>query len=148
MVRERNDVDELQRRMGYVFRDESLLEQALTQGSAGEGHPAADNRRLAFLGDAVLELAIREGCYETTRLATRGDLSVEADKFVPDTEVARRARLIELGAWIHTGRGESKNKLGEGRRLADAFEAVVGAMYLEIRDQSFPIVRQLMGQRT
>lgn len=144
MPRARNDFAELERRIGYHFFDPMLLERALTHSTAREGRQADDNRRLAFLGDAVLELAIREACFQSAPLSPRGDLSADADRFVPDAEVAERARDLDIGAWLDVGKGEANNHLGADRRLADALEALAGAIYSEAGHHAFRVVRHLM----
>jgi ribonuclease III len=148
MARARNDFEELERRIGYHFLERKGLERALCHSTSGEGKKGDDNRRLAFLGDAVLELAVREKGHGNVELRERGDLSIDADKFVSDSEVAKRAKLLGLGEWLDMGKGEANNLRGEDRRLADTFEALAGAIYLEARDHAFEVVRRMMSGET
>ena len=92
MAPERANVQELEHRLRYRFLDRALLTRALTHSSAKEGRPADDNRRLAFLGDAVIELAVRETGYKDPKFPTRGALSARADLFVPDEILATLAK--------------------------------------------------------
>jgi ribonuclease-3 len=145
-VARRRPLDELERAIDYSFLDMALLERAMRHGSAAEGKPGEDNRRLAFLGDAVIELAMREEVYNAQPLAERGKLSEDTDKHVQDKDLAQRARALGLQDWLAVGRGEAKNDFGEERRLADAFEALAGAIYLDAKAHAFPVIRRMMGR--
>jgi len=114
--------------LGYQFSDTKLLEQALTHRSANKHH----NERLEFLGDAVLGLCIAQLLYEKFPLQAEGKLTRMRSNLVKGDTLADIAREIELGALIKLGTGEMKS--GGRRRdsiLADAVEAVLGAIYLE-----------------
>ena len=136
---------ELEWAIGYDFADKSLLADALTHSTAAEGATGTDNRRLAFVGDAVIELAVRERAYRDEPLAKRDELSKGADGTVSDAHLAAQARRIGLAGWLRVGRGEAQNEAGEERRLADAFEAAAAAIYLDAGAHAFPVVRRLLG---
>ena len=113
---------------GYSFRDPELLRLALTHRSAGR----PNNERLEFLGDALVNLAVAELLYETRPKADEGELTRLRAQLVSGPALAERARSLELGDELLLGPGELKS--GGFRRdsiLADAFEALVAAVYLD-----------------
>ena len=113
---------------GHVFADPALLERALTHRSAGAVH----NERLEFLGDALVGAIVAEALYARWPKAAEGELTRARAELVRESSLATLARKLELGARIQLGPGEMKS--GGHRRdsiLADAFEAVVGAIYLD-----------------
>ena len=118
----------LQIRLGHAFRDRALLQQAITHRSFGADH----NERLEFLGDSVLNLAVAHLLYTQLSQLPEGDLSrVRANLVKQDTlhELAVRIGLPEV---IRLGEGELRS--GGRKRpsiLADALEAVIGAVYLD-----------------
>lgn len=120
--------DWVRRRLGYEPLDPALFEQALRHRSAGSGH----NERLEFLGDAVLNLVVAGHLYRQYPDADEGALSRLRASVVSGESLARLAALLELGPALALGAGELKS--GGFRResiLADAFEAVCGAVFLE-----------------
>ena len=125
---------ELQQRLGYSFRDENRLRLALTHPSiAHEASTAiAHNQRLEFLGDAVLGLALARELYEKFPDADEGLLTKSRAKLVNATTLAAHGRALDLGAQLVLSRGE-ENTGGRDRAsaLADAFEAVLGAIFLD-----------------
>ena len=122
------DLARLQRALGYRFQDESALLRALTHRSAGHDN----NERLEFLGDALLNFVIGEAVFLRLPKAAEGDLSRMRAMLVREETLAVVARRIELGEVVRLGSGELKS--GGFRRdsiLADALEALIGAVYLE-----------------
>ncbi|RUL79676.1 ribonuclease III [Dyella choica] len=112
----------------YHFRDPSLAALALTHRSAGR----PNNERMEFLGDALLGAIIAEMLYETHPKAAEGDMSRLRAQLVNGQALAAVARELELGDQLKLGSGELKS--GGYRRdsiLADAFEALVAAIYLD-----------------
>lgn len=115
-------------RLGYEPRDSALFVVALTHRSA-EG---ANNERLEFLGDSVLNLLLSERLYREFPNATEGDLSRLRARLVSEEPLAEIAQAMRLGELLLLGSGELKT--GGFRRqsiLADAFEALCGALYLD-----------------
>lgn len=115
-------------RLGYEARDLTLFSAALTHRSAARLH----NERLEFLGDAVLNLSIAEHLYRANPQATEGDLSRLRAWLVSSPPLAETAARIGLGEVLRLGSGELKT--GGFRResiLADALEALFGAVYLD-----------------
>jgi ribonuclease-3 len=140
----RTDDSELEERLGYRFQDRELLEGALTHSSTasdlrescgGEtAHRAKleDNERLEFLGDAVLELLTREYLLEKFPEWSEGQLSKSRARIVNARSLAAAARRLAIGEHLRLGRGEEKTGGREKPALlADAFEAVVAAIYLD-----------------
>lgn len=111
-----------------AFRTPELLTQALTHRSAGAPH----NERLEFLGDALVNLIVAEALYAQWPQADEGALTRARAELVRESALATIARELELGAKLILGPGEMKS--GGHRRdsiLADALEALVGAIYLD-----------------
>jgi ribonuclease-3 len=141
----RGEDDRLMERIGYVFRDPLLLDRALTHSSAvpelrtarGEdiafaGSLVQDNERLEFLGDAVLELLTSEYLLLNYPEWTEGQLSKSRARIVNAHSLEIAARGLHLGEHLRLGRGEEKTGGREKPALlADAFEAIVAAMYLD-----------------
>ena len=112
----------------YDFRNPALREQALRHRSTG----AHNNERLEFLGDALVGLFVAELLYACFPRADEGELTRWRARMVNEGALARIARELDLGDQLHLGPGELKS--GGFRRdsiLADAFEALVGACYLD-----------------
>ena len=115
-------------RIAHAFARPALLAQALTHRSAGQPH----NERLEFLGDAIVNLLAAEALYAAWPGADEGALTRARAELVRESALAGIARTLELGALLRLGPGEMKS--GGQRRdsiLADALEAVVGAIYLD-----------------
>jgi len=114
---------------GYQFRQQDLLQQALTHRSFSR---SSNNERLEFLGDSVLNLIISNHIYQRFADADEGDLSRIRASLVKESTLAQVAREINLGDYLNLGGGELKS--GGFRRasiLSDALEAVIGAIYLD-----------------
>ncbi|HYL64059.1 MAG TPA: ribonuclease III [Candidatus Methylomirabilis sp.] len=142
---DQGDEEHLQERLGYRFQRPELLERALTHSSAvpelraqhgqeSQETPDSveDNERLEFLGDAVLELLTREYLLESFPDWSEGQLSKCRARLVNARSLHEAARRVNLGEHLRLGRGEEKTGGREKPAiLADAFEAVVAAVYLE-----------------
>jgi ribonuclease-3 len=118
----------LRDRLGSEPRDPALFAAAFTHRSAGSGH----NERLEFLGDAVVNLIVAERLYRLYPRATEGDLSRLRARVVSAEPLADMASELAIGEGLRMGSGELKS--GGYRRksiLADAFEAVCGAIFLD-----------------
>lgn len=126
-------VANLQRRIGYTFRNPERLERALTHASVGQGaKKVRDNERLEFLGDRVLNLIVAERLMEVSPHATEGELSKLMGQFVNYHACAEVSRAIGLPAALRLD--PSATKVGarkNDRILGDACEALICALYLD-----------------
>ena len=122
------DLDRLQEAIGYRFASIELLREALTHRSFGLPH----NERLEFLGDSVLNCVISGELFSRYRNLKEGELSRLRAHHVRQDSLYRAAQNLDLGSFISLGEGELKSS-GASRPsiLADAFEALVGAVYLD-----------------
>ena len=127
------DPGALENRIGYAFRDRALLENALCHASyANERKGMASNERLEFLGDSILGLVVAHALYEAHPDWNEGDLTLALQNLVDAKSLTELARRWELGSYLRLGRTEQQS---QGARkpgiLADAVEAVLGAIYLD-----------------
>lgn len=121
-------VARLSKRLGYQFKDQSLLLQALTHRSAKGTH----NERLEFLGDSILGFVIAQALFEKFPKHNEGDLTRMRSSLVKGVTLAEIGRNFHLGEHLILGPGELKS--GGHRResiLEDAVEAIIGAVYLD-----------------
>ena len=127
-------METLESKLGYSFRDRSLLENALTHSSyANENKsPMGSNERLEFLGDSVLGMVTADFLYNRHPHLPEGDLTRLRAALVCEDSLAEVADRLDLGAYLRLGKGESA---GGGRERpsirADAVEAVLAAVYLD-----------------
>ena len=135
----------LDKTLQYRFNDSALFERALTHRSAQGG----SNERLEFLGDAVLDVVVSEALFRARPEADEGDLSRLRASIVRDTTLAELAAQLGLGEFIILGSGEKK--AGGHRResiLADALEALFGAVYLDSDfDTTARFIRLAFGEK-
>jgi ribonuclease-3 len=130
-----SDFSELERSLGLVFYDKSLLQRAFTHRSFLNEHPEfplEDNERLEFLGDAVLDFVTGEYLYHRYPELQEGPLTSLRSVLVRRETLARFARRLNLGHYLLMGHGEA----GSGGRnrpanLCATFEALIGALYLD-----------------
>ncbi len=124
---------ELEKRLGYVFKDKKLLEQALTHSSyANESkNPRGSNERLEFLGDSVLSLIVSDYIYSNYEIA-EGELTKLRASLVCEQSLYEFSSELQVGEHLRLGKGELQNG-GNSRPsiLADAFEAILAAIYLD-----------------
>jgi ribonuclease-3 len=129
------DIRGLETKIGYSFKKTSLLEQALTHKSFAKERPKDPeifNERLEFLGDAVIGLIICEYLYRTYPQYSEAELSKLKSYTVQESTLAEVASRLNIGSYLRLGKGEETTG---GRKkpsiLADAFEALVAAIYLD-----------------
>ena len=128
-------VEVLEERIGYRFRDRTLLKQAMTHSSFTNEQKIRKTQnyeRLEFLGDAVLELVSSEFLFREHSQMSEGELTKKRASMVCEPSLAFCARDLELGRFMLLGKGE-ENTGGRGRDsiVSDAMEAVIGAIYLD-----------------
>ncbi|MGE4397079.1 MAG: ribonuclease III [Sulfurimonas sp.] len=122
-------IEALQKTLGYKFKNEKLIIEALTHKSHKQPY---DNERLEFLGDAVLDLIVGEYLFFKFPKSDEGNLSKIRAALVNEDGFEKLARSINLGEYIYLSNAEENNGGREkASLLSNAFEAVMGAIYLE-----------------
>jgi ribonuclease-3 len=139
------DLVELQKRIGVSFQNENFLKEACTHRSylnENTSWPIPHNERLEFLGDAVLELVITEKLFKKYPHEDEGRLTSIRAALVNYVSLASSARDILLDDYLYMSKGEEKDT-GRAREviLANAFEALIGAIYL---DQGYEVVARFI----
>ncbi len=130
-------MEALEETIGYVYRDKSLLRQALTHSSSsnetdGKNHHLECNERLEFLGDSVLSVITSEYLFTHFKDCPEGDLTRMRAGVVCERALTSYATEIGLGNYLRLGRGEERNGGRECKSIiADAFEALLASMYLD-----------------
>ena len=147
-----NSLETLEKNISYKFTDQSLLINALQHRSyvnESTDKKLADNERLEFLGDAVIELCISQLLMEHAPKKNEGELSKLRANLVSEPALAGMARKINLGKFILLGKGEL---LSNGREkdsiLSDTFEAVIAAIYLDSNfENAYSQISQLFSEK-
>ncbi len=144
MTRKKN-LEALESKLGYVFRDRSLLRLALTHKSCSRS-TAENNERLEFLGDAVLQLVVSDHLFSTCQGLREGQLAKIRSLLVSQPTQAEQARKLGINHCLRVGRGEQQT--GAQNRdslLCDTLEAIFGAVYLDSDiDTARPIILGLL----
>ena len=123
------DIKTLESKLGYEFKDKKLIIEALTHKSYKQPY---DNERLEFLGDAVLDLIVGEYLFKKFKNSDEGNLSKIRASLVNEMGFDKLARALNLGEYILLSNAEDNNGGREkSSLLSNAFEAIMGAMYLE-----------------
>ena len=123
------NIELLQKSLGYEFQDKELITEALTHKSYKKPY---DNERLEFLGDAVLDLIVGEYLYKKFSRSAEGNLSKIRASLVNETGFDKLARYLNIGDYILLSNAEENNGGREkSSLLSNAFEAIMGAIYLE-----------------
>ncbi|MFT7002951.1 MAG: ribonuclease-3 [Sulfurimonas sp.] len=123
------NIEALEKTLGYSFKDKKLIIEALTHKSYKQPY---DNERLEFLGDAVLDLIVGEYLFNKFDKSDEGKLSKIRASLVNETGFDKLARSLKLGDYIFLSNAEQNNGGREkSSLLSNAFEAVIGAVYLE-----------------
>lgn len=139
----------LEQALGYEFKKRELIIEALTHRSHyHEYSDSAHNERLEFLGDAVIDLCVTETLMrQSPPDVSEGDLSKIRSQIVSEASLARSARQLALGQAVRLGRGEDQSGGRERESLlADTFEAVMAALYLEVGlDRTRTLVLKHLG---
>jgi ribonuclease-3 len=150
MLRPRKFKD-LEKKLGHRFKDSSLIERALTHASVRGGKAdRGDNERLEFIGDRVLGLAIAEVLSAQHPDATEGELARRYNRLVRGEACARVARSIDLGQHLILSESEADSGGREKATiLADAVEAVLGAVFLDAGfDKARTVVHRLWQEQS
>lgn len=142
-------LEELEARLGHTFRNKELITVALTHSSfsnemKAKGQKTPFNERLEFLGDSVLSIVVSSYIFDKYKNKQEGDLTKIRAAVVCEKALAKYANTIELGSYMYLGHGEIMNN---GRKrpsiIADAFEAVLAAIYLDT-DETFETVEKFL----
>ena len=131
------DLTELEARIGYVFHNKELLRTALIHSSFANENLANRiycNERLEFLGDSVLSLTVCNYLYNAYPELPEGRLTVMRKNLVCQKALAEYSTKISLGDFLFLGKGEAKDGREKPKLLEDAFEALLGALYLDSGD--------------
>lgn len=140
------DLSQLEQELGITFQQKDLLKEAFTHSSYVNEYKKSklrDNERLEFLGDAVLELAVSQYLYRNNPAMPEGEMTKLRAAIVCEASLTVFAKQSDFGQYILLGKGEDKT--GGRQRpaiLADAFEAFLGALYL---DQGFDAVLNFLN---
>lgn len=145
-------MDRLEKKLGYTFRNKALLQEALTHSSwANENRKsgASSNERLEFLGDSVLGFTVAEFLFRNEPNMPEGQMTRLRADLVCERSLEGAALILELGEYLRLGRGE---ELSGGKKrpsiLADAFEAIVAAIFLDggIERAKEMVTRMILSQ--
>ena len=131
----KENLEDLEQTLGVTFQNKDMLRQALVHRSYLNEHPdfrLGHNERLEFLGDAVLELVVTENLYQNYE-NPEGELTNWRAALVNADMLSDLCRLLEIEPYLHLSRGESKDKDSKARKyiLANAFESIIGAIYMD-----------------
>src|SRR5213082_440886 len=127
-------IEDLQVKLGYMFRDIQFLTKALTHSSHANERAVGvgDNEQLEFLGDSVLGFLVSDFLFRTHPRLTEGQLSKLKGFFVSSANLVKYSERIHLGDYLQLGKGEEKTG-GRTKQalLVDALEAIIGAIYMD-----------------
>ena len=134
-MKQMKDLKELEKKIGYTFRNKALFRQALTHSSYANEHKhegLKDNERLEFLGDAVLEIISSEFLFHNYPEMAEGEMTKLRASIVCEPTLALCTHEIDLGSYLLLGKGEERTG-GRNRDsiVSDAMESVIGAIYLD-----------------
>lgn len=141
----KKDLDELEKKIGYIFKDKTLLKNALIHRSYGNEnwrYKKISNERLELLGDAALDLVVAEYLYINLASSPEGELARLKSMIVSEPILSRISKELGIGEYLWLSKGE---EMTGGRErssiLGDVFEAVLGAVYL---DSNFETLREIV----
>jgi ribonuclease III len=124
----------LERKIGYHFKNTSLLKTALTHKTyAFEAmEPIEYNERLEFLGDSILNFIIAEKLYKTNAYFAEGELTRRRAQLVNNKRLAEKGNKLGIGTYLYLGKGEEQQGGRENpTNIANAVESLIGAIYLD-----------------
>jgi len=130
----KDDIELLEKKIGYTFANKSLLKTALTHKTfAFEANtPLEYNERLEFLGDSILNSVVAEQLYKSNKYFSEGELTRRRAILVNNNFLATKAKELNIGRFLLLGKGEMKqNGASNPTNLANTLEALIGAIYLD-----------------
>jgi len=134
ILMEKNKFKDLEKKINYKFKNKELLTTAFTHKTyAFEAKtPIEFNERLEFLGDSILGFLVAKELYESNKYFSEGELTRRRSQLVNNSFLAKKAKKMGLGKFLYLGRGENmQNGARNPTNLANALEALVGAVYLD-----------------
>lgn len=140
----------LEEKIGYIFKDKTLLRTALTHSSfynenKNKINAVGSNERLEFLGDTVLEIVISEYLFKAFPTENEGVLTQIRQRLVCESALASVSRRIGLGDFLFLGKGDDTSGARDRNSvLADAFEALIAAIYLDNTEGDLSVVKELV----
>lgn len=159
-MKNKSDISQLQKTLGVSFKDTALLKKALVHRSyvnENKSQNVKNNERLEFLGDAVLELLVTIFLFENFPERSEGDLTSFRSALVKTTSLSQTSTKLNLGKYLFLSKGEETT--GGRKRpyiLANTFEAVLGAIYLDqgidtankfLQKHLFPKIKEIVEKR-
>ena len=135
----------IEKKLGYTFKDTKLLANALTHSSYANERRILSNERLEFLGDSVLSIITSNYLFKNFTDCPEGELTRMRAEVVCEKALSGYADSIELGKYLLLGVGEERNN-GRQRKsiLADAFEALLAAIYLDAGENGMAVVEDFL----
>lgn len=127
-MRERFPFSEVEKKIGYVFRDKPLLEEAFTHSTYANAYGGKDNERMEYLGDAVLQLVVTEWQYARHKRAEEGVLTRERQKLVCEDALDEAVQKLGVKQYLLVSGG--KANVGK-KTVSSLFETIVAAIYLD-----------------
>lgn len=121
-------VKEIEKKIGYTFRDKALLKEAFTHSTYANANGGKDNERMEYLGDAVLQLVVTEWQYVTNARAQEGELTRQRQKFVCEEALDETVRGLGLQQFLLVSGGRAN--VGK-KTVSSLFETVIAAIYLD-----------------
>ena len=121
--------EEIENRIGYIFKNKELLKTALTHTSYANMHSVESNEKLEYLGDSVLEFIISKYLYNNYKKLNEGEMTKVRATVVCEDSLYEIAKKLELNKYIIASKGEGAGNVKNKAILADAIEALIAAIY-------------------
>ena len=123
--------DEIEKRIGYTFKNKQLLQTALTHTSHANMHDVESNEKLEFLGDSILEFVSSKYLYNNFTKLNEGEMTKVRATVVCENSLYEVAKKLEIGHFLITSKGEGFGNVQNKAILADAIESIIAAIYLD-----------------
>lgn len=123
--------EDIEKRIGYVFKNKELLKTALTHTSFANMHDVQSNEKLEYLGDSILEFIASKYLYNNYEKLNEGEMTKVRAAVVCEESLHAVAMKLELGKYLITSKGEGFGNVKNKAILADSIEAIIAAIYLD-----------------